>query len=196
MKTKSAFNGNYIEYESKGDKDKNLLPKEYLDMIRPYLSDMINDHKSRREWEIQLTIQINFISSKDSEETRTMHTNSCNIEIMMGSETDEIIEKLFESLLQNYEKDLEESMKGSKFAFDSIDLLYYHLQKIGLKKGGSYLDSPEWLKNKKVTINPKNNDDNCFQYALTVALNYQNIEKALKECRKLSHLSISIIGKK
>ena len=69
---------------------KNLSPKEYLDMIRPYLSDMINDHKTRREWKIQLTTQINFISSKDSEETRTMHTKSHNMEIMMGNETDDV----------------------------------------------------------------------------------------------------------
>ena len=48
-KTKSAFNGNYIEYERKGGKNKNLSPKEYLDMIRPYLSDMINDHRTRSE---------------------------------------------------------------------------------------------------------------------------------------------------
>ena len=59
-------------------------------MIRPYLSDMINDHKTRRKWKIQLTTQINFISSKDSEETRTMHTKSHNMEIMMGNETDEV----------------------------------------------------------------------------------------------------------
>ena len=115
----SAFNGNYIEYEFKGDKDKNLSPKEYNAMTRPYLSDMINDHKTRREWKIQLTMQINFISSKDSEETCTMHTKSHNIEIMMGNETDEIIEKLFESLLQNSQKDLEESMGGSEFVFDT-----------------------------------------------------------------------------
>ena len=50
IRTKSAFNGNYIEYQRKGDKDKNLSPKEYLDMIRPYLSNMINDIKTRREW--------------------------------------------------------------------------------------------------------------------------------------------------
>ena len=124
-------------------------------MIKPYLSDMINDHKTQSDWKIQLTMQINFISSKDSEETCTMHTKSHNIEIMMGNETDEIIEKLFESLLQNYQKDLEESMRKSEFVYDSIDLLYYHLQKIGLKKGGSYIDSPEWLKNKKARINPK-----------------------------------------
>ena len=68
-------------------------------MIRPYLSDIINNHKTQGEWKIQLTIAINFFSSKDSEETRTMHTKSDNIEIMMGSETDETIEELFESLL-------------------------------------------------------------------------------------------------
>ena len=128
-KTKSAFNGSYIEYESKGDKTKNLSPKEYLDMIRPYLSDMINDHKTRRKWKIQLTTSINFISSKDFDETRNLHTKSNNIEIMMGNETDEIIEKKFESLLQNYHKDLEESLKVSEFNFDGVDLLYYHLQK-------------------------------------------------------------------
>ena len=122
MKTKSAFNSNYIEYESRGDKDKNLSPKEYLDMIRPYLSDMIDDHKTKIERKIQLTMQINFISSKDSEETCTMHTKSHNIEIMMGNETDEIIEKHFESLLQNYQKNLEESIRGSEFVFHSIDL--------------------------------------------------------------------------
>ena len=102
---KSAFNNNYIQYESKGDKGKNLPIKKYLNMIRPYLRDIINDHKAYglvryhsgnktlaeetpSKWKIQLRMAINFISSKDSEETRTMHTKSNNVEIMMGSETD------------------------------------------------------------------------------------------------------------
>ena len=84
---------------------------------------------------------------------------------MMGNETDEIINELFEPFSQDYQKDLEESVRGS------VDLLYYHLQKLSLKRGRSYIDSPESLKNKKATINPKNNDDKCFQYALTAALN-------------------------
>ena len=73
-------------------------------------------------------------------------------DIMMGSETNDIIEELRQCLLQKYQKDLEESMKGMKgreFGFDIIDLLYYHLQKIGLKRSGLYIDSPVWLKNKK-----------------------------------------------
>ena len=60
---------------------KKLSPKEYLNFIRPYLSDMINDNKARREWKIQLTMRINFIPFKDSEETRAMITNSSNIEL-------------------------------------------------------------------------------------------------------------------
>ena len=80
--------------------------------------------------------------------------------------------------------------------FNSVDLLHYNLGKINLNRGGSYINSPNLLKNKKATINPKNNDDKCFQYALTVALNYQNIKKTLKEYQKLRLLLISIIGNK
>ena len=74
-------------------------------------------------------MQINFISSKDSGETRTMHAKSRNIEIMVGSETNDIIEELSESPLQNYQKGLEESIRGNELICDSVDLLYYHLQK-------------------------------------------------------------------
>ena len=91
-----------------------------------------------------------------------MHSKSDNIEIMMVSKTDEIIEELFESLLKRSQEGLEKSMKGNEFIFDSIDILYYNLNKISLDRGGSDIDSPKWLKNKKTTNNPKNNDDKCF----------------------------------
>ena len=129
---------------------------------------------------------INFISSTDSDETRTMHTKSNNVEIMLGSETDQIIEELFESLLQLYQKNLEESMRGSEFVYDTVDVLYYNLNKVSLSRGGSYIDSPKWLKNKKATINPQNKkDDRCFQYAATVALNYQKIKNNPERISKI-----------
>ena len=69
---------------------------------------------------------------------------------------------------------------------DSIDLLYYKLHKISLNRSGSYIDSPEWLKSKKVTINPINKkDDECFQYAVTVALNHEQINKDPKRISKI-----------
>ena len=96
---------------------------------------------------------------------------------MMGNETNEIIEELFDSLLQKYKKGLEEKMKGSDFLLDIIDLLYYNLHKISLNRGGSDIGSPKWLKNKKANINPENNADKCFQYPLTVTFNYEQIKK-------------------
>ena len=73
---------------------------------------------------------INFISSKpDSDETRIMHAQRNNIEIMIGSETDEIIEDLFKFLCKRYQERLEESMRGSEFFFDGVDALYYVLIK-------------------------------------------------------------------
>ena len=68
-------------------------------------------------------------------------------------------------------------MRESGFIFDNINALHYDLNKISLSRGGSYIDCPKWLKNKKATINSKSNDDKCFQYALTVALYYEQIKK-------------------
>ena len=145
-------------------------------MLEPYLRELINDHKNKGEWKIQLMAHINFISLRaGSDETRVMHTRSINEEFMNGSNTDEIIEELFESLLQRYQENLHEKMKGSDFAFDGVNYLYYDLNKISISRGGSYIDSPKWLKNKKSTINPKNNDYKCFQYAITLALNLNKI---------------------
>ena len=92
--------------------------------MKVYSGNKVINYKISGEWKIQLTMKINFVSSKDDfDETRTMHTKSDSVHILMGSETDEIIEKLFKSLLQNYQKDLEKSMRGSDFVIDKVDLL-------------------------------------------------------------------------
>ena len=104
---------------------------------------------------------------------------------MIGHEIDKIIEELFESLLKRYQKGLEESMKRSEFIFDSVDSLYYKCHRISLNRGGMYIDSSKWLKNKKATIKPKNNDDNSFQYAVTVALNHEQIKKDPQRITKI-----------
>ena len=106
-----------------------------------------------------------------------MHTKSDNLEIMIGSDANDVIKDHFRSLLQGYQENLEEKMKGSEFDFDGVNVLHYDLNKISLDRGVSHIDSPEWIKNKKATINPKNKkDDKCFQYALTVALNHEKIK--------------------
>ena len=86
-------------------------------------------------------------------------------------------------------------MKGSDFAFDGVDSLYYDVNKTSINTGGSYIDSPQWLKNKKSTINPKNNDDKCFQYAVTLALNLNRIDNHPERISKIKPFKINIIGK-
>ena len=114
-----------------------------------------------------------------------MHTKSNNIEIMIGSDTNEVIKELFKSLSQRYQENLEEKMSGSEFVFDAVNVLYYGLNKISLNRGRSYIDSLEWIKNKKATIIPNNNDNKCFPYALTLALNFVKIKKHLQRTSKI-----------
>ena len=130
--------------------------------------------------------EINFISLKPgSDETRIMHTRSDNIEIMIGDDNDGIIEELFRSFLQKYEENLQNKMRGSDFEFDGVNFLYYDFNKISLNRSGSYIDSPKCLKDKKSTINPKNNDHKCFQYAVTLVLNLDNIDNHPERISKI-----------
>ena len=173
---KSAFDGNYVLCESRGDKDGNLALYEYFDKIKPYLKDMIDYYKSKGEWKIQITMRIIFIFFIDKNETQVMNTKSDNVEIMNGTDTSDAINKLINSFVKRYQEGLETKMKKSSYIFERIDLLEYHLHKISLNRGSSYIEFPEWLHNKGVTINPKSTkDNNCFQYAITATLSYQNI---------------------
>ena len=85
-----------------------------------------------------------------------MHWKSNNIEFMSYDNANEVVNELFESLLSRYQAGLERSTRGSDFIFDSVQLLYYECHKINVKRGGSYIDSPDTIKKKKATINPKN----------------------------------------
>ena len=181
---KSGYNGNYVQYESKGDKI--LILEEYLALIEKYLRELIEEYNLRGEWKVQLAAEVNFISLKPgSDETRIMHTRSDNIEIMIGDDNDDIIEELFKSFLQKYEENLQNKMRESDFEFDGVNFLYYDFNKISLNGGGSYIGSPKWIKNKKSTINPKNSDYKCFQYAVTLALNLDNIDNHPERISKI-----------
>ena len=147
---------------------------------------LINQYKKKGEWKIQLIAEFNFISLKPgSNETRVMYTRSDNEEFMNGDDTNEIIKLLFESFLQRFEENLQVKMRGSDFEFDGINFFYYNFNKTSIYRGGSYIDSPKWLKDKKSTINPKNNDHKCFQYAATLALNFDNINNHPEKISKI-----------
>ena len=105
-----------------------------------------------------------------------MYTKS-DIEIRIGDDINDVIKELFKSLLKRYQENLQEKIGGSEFGFDGVNLLHYDLNKINLNRGGSYIEPAKWIKDKRSIINPKNNDYKCFQYAITIALNRDKINR-------------------
>ena len=142
-------------------------------MIRPYLRDLINYHKPTpklnnannnannndskcREWKIQLVMQNNCISVKNFEDTRTIYSASKPVEIFMGSDIKDVIDRLFDTTLERFQQAIKTSIKGSEFTRESVGLLYYHFQKLNIRRAESHIKSPDWLVNKGATINRKN----------------------------------------
>ena len=141
---KSGFEGNYLEYMSNGNNS--LSFKEYLELIKPYLYELITVYKAKGEWKLQLSAEISFVSQKPGcDEKRVMYTRSICEEIMYGSELEEVAENLIMQLLQKYQDNLQNKMKSSDFIFNGINYLYYDLNRITISKGGSYIESPKWL---------------------------------------------------
>ena len=181
---KSGFDNNYLEYMSNGNNS--LSFNEYLELIKPYLYDLINVYKAKVEWKLQLSAAISFVTQKpDSNEIPIMYTRSIPEEIIIGYETEEVAENLIMQLLQKYQDNLQNKMKSSDFIFNGINYIYYDLNRITISKGGSYKESPKWLKDKKCTINQKNTDNKCFQYATTLALNFNNLDKHHQRISKI-----------
>ena len=105
LKVGNIWSNNYIEKKSNSDKNKTLSDEEYRSKIRPYLQDIINDLRKSVIWKIQLTIKINFISSKDGEEEHIMYSRSDNIETI-NDRADEVIKEIFMSLKNRYKNNL------------------------------------------------------------------------------------------
>ena len=131
-----------------------------------HLADLINEQKNNgdgsNESKIQLNMGVNFISSNDTGEIRTFYVQGDNEEIRSGNETIDIINRLLKSFVSNYQNEEKILRQGSNFVFESVDSLSYHIHKINLKRGKSYIKPPEWISNKRATINPKNDDNKCF----------------------------------
>ena len=143
------------------------------------MKDIINNLKKSDTWKSQLTIAINFISSKDTDEERVVHLTSDNIKIKNYVKADEVIRELFESFLSRNQIGLETSIRSSNFILDCVNLLHYKFYRTNLKFSGSYKGSLDLIKkpNRKATIKHINDNDKCFQYVATVTLNHEVIGK-------------------
>ena len=79
---KSGFDSNFLEYMSNGNNA--LSFNEYLELIKPYLYDLINVYKAKGEWKLQLSAEISFVSQKPaSNEIRIMYTRSITEKLLL-----------------------------------------------------------------------------------------------------------------
>ena len=96
----------------------------------------------------------NCICTKSFEDKRDIYTKGELVEIVMGSNTEDVIDRLFNTLLQRFQNAQETSNeRGSEFIPDSVELLYYHFERIDIRRAESHIISLDWIANKKVTIN-------------------------------------------
>ena len=109
-------------------------------------------------------MKIIFTPIEDFNDKRALYVKTKNVDIMIGSDTNEIVEELFELIIQKYQELMEYSTRNGGLILEVVELMNYDINKITINRGGSYIVSPTWLKSKKCTINPQNkNDNNCFQ---------------------------------
>ena len=176
IEVKSAFNENYVLYESKGDEYRSLSVLQYLLDIKPYLYDLIEEYSYNDSWKIQLNMRVSFASLTDSTVRQTLYSKSDNVEIIHAVDTNGVINELFDTFLKRYQEGLETKMIGSNIFFFKVDSLHYHFHKVTLKRGSSVIALPDWVNHKKSTINPHNiNDNNCFLYCIVATLIDQSI---------------------
>ena len=146
-----------------------LSIEDYLDKIRPYLNDLINNHRTQGEWKIPLTMAIIFF-------LKILKKFVLCIILVIKQKFWFVIKQLksLENFLILFYKDTKKFRTSNErkwIFYDSVDLLHHKFHRISLNRGGPYIDSRNWLKNRKAKINTKNNDNKCLQSA--AALNYQ-----------------------
>ena len=172
----SAFDKHYERYRINGDKDKELSLNAYFNAVRQNVVELITK-KNIGERKVQLVISAVFINYLNNENAEKYAYND-NIVIRTADDSNKITTNLYNSLKHKFQETLENKMQGSSFVFDYVNFLDLKFNKVDLIRGGTYIETPKWISNKKATINPKNdkdNDNNCFMYAITVAFNHQEI---------------------
>ena len=172
----SAFDKHYERYRINGDKDKELSLNAYFNAVRQNVVELITK-KNIGERKVQLVISAVFINYLNNENAEKYAYND-NIVIRTADYSNKITTNLYNFLKHKFQETLENNLEGSSFVIDYVNFLDLKFNQVDLIRGGTYIETPKWVSKKKATINPRNDkddDNNCFMYAITVALNHQEI---------------------
>ena len=146
----------------------------YFDKIIPYLMVSIDENKLF-EQKNRITYRYHY-GTYISTTKITHFSRSDNVICLPPSNTSDIINQLLASLYEKYQEDFRLSHASRNFSQENVEECNIHYNKIDLRCGATYIESPKWLKNKKATINPKNTKDvYCFMYAATIALYHDKL---------------------
>ena len=139
---------------------------------------MLIDENKAYEQKIQIDICFNMTHISDNRRTKHFSRSDNVICMPSRSNTNKLLGQLLTSLNEKFQDDLQLSGESSSFVYESVEECNIHFHKIDLRRGASFIDTPEWLKPKKVTINPQNvNNVYCFMDAATIAFYDRDLGK-------------------
>ena len=143
--------------------------KSYVKKILPYSRVLIDKNKTY-EQKVQVDMGFNMLHISNNKRI-THFSRSVNVICMPSSNTNEILEQLLTSFYEKFNKELQLSCESSSFMFERVEEFNINFHKIDFRRGASFIDTRDWLKHEKATINPQNKYDTCcFMYAIGIAL--------------------------
>ena len=138
------------------------------------------------EQKIQLRVSVTFAKTNNPFDRQIKYVDSDSLVLRRADETSEFIKMLYDSVLKSFEKE-KNTLRGSNLVFDGIELKLVQFIKLKIKRGGSYIPTPNWTAVKKATINPQNTEDNCcFAYSMTASIHHEEIRKDAHRITKLA----------
>ena len=140
--SQTSFDDNYQRYTCRGDKDKKLSFNEYMDIAKPHIIALLNDTNKKGTRKIQLDVRITTENILNLGDKRNFIVRSDNNALLYTDDTTESVENLVKSLGEHYEEQILVSREGSNFRYSNIDSLNIHIHEIQLKRGSSYIETP------------------------------------------------------
>ena len=184
---RSSLDGRFEEYEISGSRQV-LSLREYLTMIYLPLKKLIDEKQksTKSEHKVQLRMVAIFTKVNNELERQVQYIDSDSLKLRNGDNTEKFIKVMYDSVLKNFEQK-ENSLRGSNVVFSGIDLTLVQFVKLKLKRGGSYIPTPEWISVKKSIINPKNSKDECcFAYSIVASIHNEEIYNHPERISKLT----------
>ena len=173
-----AFSGAYRRYRI--DRMPRMDPDTFLNRIRRFLIDLLKMESRTGAVRAQTMTWIRF---RKDDELVELAFNSRMMNVYNLSDMNEIVNEMMAHMCWQIENP---ALLNNRFVFDEVLCIDVDFHQLNLTRGSSYLPLPEWLAHKKVIINPKNEDQECFKWAVIATSKWEEIDKDPQRISKLN----------